>query len=103
MAEVFGAVAGAIGIAVPLFNGAKTLRDRYKRVSSVYILRVFYMCSLLFKAWSEKKAIQRLLDENERDMALLEDLYVQHKDVMDAHELSRELKALQGYVMRDGS
>ena len=101
--EVVSATSAIVGLAVPVFQCAKALRDRIKLVCyphhSLNILRaltiLLYPCS---QVASEKAELLAALTEYEKDINLLESLYNNNKELLDQQNLDTDLKELAEYV-----
>ena len=101
--EAVSAASTLLGLAIPVFQCAKALRDRVKLVRypphPLCTLREplinLYPCS---QVASEKKELLEALTEYEKDINLLELLYNHNKKLMDQHNLDTDLKELKKYV-----
>ena len=101
--EAVGAASAIVGLAIPVFQCAKALRDRVNLVRyplhPLCILRelliVLYPCS---QVASERVELLEALTEYEKDINLLELLYNHNKKLMDQHNLDTDLKELKKYV-----
>ena len=101
--EALGATSAIVGLAVPVFQCAKALRDRIKLVRyplhSLNALRsltiLLYPCS---QVASEKAELLAALTEYEKDINLLESLYNNNKELLDQQNLDTDLKELAEYV-----
>ena len=101
--EALSATSAAVGLAIPVFQCAKSLRDRIKLVRyshhRLYILRTlivtFYPCS---QVASEKAELLAALTEYEKDIHLLESFYNEHKELLDQQDLDVDLKELAEYA-----
>ena len=101
--EVLGATSAIVGLAVPVFQCAKALRDRIKLVRyphhSLNTLRalttLLYPCS---QVASEKAELLAALTEYEKDINLLESLYNNNKELLDQQNLDTDLKELAEYA-----
>ena len=101
--EALGATSAIVGLAVPVFQCAKALRDRIRLVSrphhSLNILRsliiLLYSCS---QVASEKAELLAALIEYEKDINLLESLYNDNKGLLDQQNLDTDLKELAEYA-----
>ena len=98
--EVLGATSAVVGLAVPVFQCAKALRDRIKLVC--YPLHplntpraLIYPCS---QVASEKAELLAALIEYEKDINLLESLYNNNKELLDQQNLDTDLKELAEYA-----
>ena len=101
--EALGATSAIVGLAVPVFQCAKALRDRIKLVRyplpplntlrSLIIL--LYPCS---QVASEKAELLAALIEYEKDINLLESLYNDNKGLLDQQNLDTDLKELAEYA-----
>ena len=101
--EVIGATGTLIGLAIPVFECAKALRDRIKLVRYPHnslrtlgaLIIILYPCS---QVASEKAELLTALAEYEKDIDLLESLYNGNKELLDQHTLDTDLKALAEYA-----
>ena len=101
--EALGATSAIVGLAVPVFQCAKALRDRIKLVRyplhSLNTLRslitLLYPCS---QVASEKAELLAALIEYEKDINLLESLYNNNKELLDQQNLDTDLKELAEYA-----
>ena len=101
--EALGATSAIVGLAVPVFQCAKALRDRIKLVCyplhSLNALRsliiILYPCS---QVASEKAELLAALIEYEKDTNLLESLYNDNKGLLDQQNLDTDLKELAEYA-----
>jgi predicted RNA-binding protein with EMAP domain len=50
------------------------------------------------QALSERKEVTELINENEEEMRLLQDLYIEHKELLDQDKLNEDLEQLHGSV-----
>ena len=106
--EVVSAASAIVGLAVPIFQCAKALRDRVKLVRypahPLCTLRefiiVFYPCS---QVASEKVELLEALTEYEKDIDLLESLYNGNKELLVQNNLDTDLKELAEYVCYSSS
>jgi hypothetical protein len=101
--EAVGATTTIVGLAIPVFQCAKELRDRIKLVRypphPLHTIRaliiILYPCS---QVASEKAELLAALIEYEKDINLLESLYNNNKELLDQHELDTDLKELAEYA-----
>ena len=101
--EALGATSAIVGLAVPVFQCAKALRDRIKLVRyplhSPNTLRsliiLLHPCS---QVTSEKAELLAALSEYEKDINLLESLYNNNKELLDQQNLDTDLKELAEYA-----
>ena len=101
--EALSATSAIVGLAVPVFQCAKALRDRIKLVRyplhTLNTLRahimILYSCS---QVSSEKSVLLAALTEYEKEVNLLESLYNDNKELLDQHKLDTDLKELAEYV-----
>ena len=100
--EVVSATSAIVGLAVPVFQSAKALRDRIKLVRYPHPLRtlrvligIFHPCS---QVASEKSELVAALTEYEKDINLLESLYNDNKELLDQYKLDTDLKELAEYL-----
>ena len=101
--EVLSATSAIVGLAVPVFQCAKALRDRIKLVCyplhPLNTLRaltiILYQCS---QVASEKAELSAALIEYEKDINLLESLYNNNKELLDQQNLDTDLKELAKYA-----
>jgi hypothetical protein len=101
--DPLGTTSAIVGLAIPVFNCAKELRDKIKLVcypphplrTLSGFMRIFYSCS---QVESEKEEFLAALIEYEKDINLLESLYNNNKELLDQHELDTDLKELAEYV-----
>ena len=96
------ATSAVVGLAVPVFQCAKALRDRIKFVRyPLYPLRTLRELIIILRPYSqvtfEKSEFRAALDEYEKDINLLESLYNDNKELLDQHKLDIELKELAEY------
>ena len=100
--DVISATSAVVGVAVPVFQSAKALRDRIKLVRyPPYPLRTLRMLTIIFypcsQVASEKSELLAALTEYEKDINLLESLYNDNKELLDQHKLDTDLKELAEY------
>ena len=101
--EVVSATSAIVGLAVPVFQCAKALRDRIKLVcypphplNTLRALTILlYPCS---QVASEKAELLAALAEYEKDINLLESLYNNNKELLDQQNLDTDLKELAEYA-----
>ena len=98
--EVLGATSAVVGLAVPVFQCAKALRDRIKlvcyRLHPLNTLKaLIYPCS---QVASEKAELLAALTEYEKDINLLESLYNNNKELLDQQNLDTDLRELAEYA-----
>ena len=101
--EAVGAASAIVGLAIPVFQCAKALRDRVKLVrypphplcTLRELIIVLYLCS---QVASEKVELLEALAEYERDINLLESLYNGNKELLDQHNLDTDLKEFAVYA-----
>ena len=101
--EALGATSAIVGLAVPVFQCAKGLRDRIKLVcyplhsldTLISLIILLYPCS---QVASEKAELLAALTEYEKDINLLESLYNNNKELLDQQNLDTDLKELAEYV-----
>ena len=101
--EVVGTTSAIVGLAIPVFQSAKALRDRIKLVCyPPYPLRtvkaliiILYPCS---QVASEKAEFLAALTEYEKDINALESLYNGNKELLDQHKLDTDLRELAEYA-----
>ena len=101
--EVVSATSAIVGLAIPVFEGAKALRDRIKLVryppyapnTLRSLIVLFYPCS---QVASEKAELLAALTEYEKDINLLESLYNNNKELLDQQNLDTDLKELAEYA-----
>jgi hypothetical protein len=93
MTDPFGFVVGAVGLAVPLFQVAKKLRDQLKLVAHGFSRQIGPV--IVPQAASERKKVLELIEEFEEEVAHLGDLYNTHKDVLDQQALTRDVDDLR--------
>ena len=101
--EVVSATSAIVGLAVPVFQCAKALRDRIKLVRSPHhplrslrtLINIIHPCMQV--AW-EKAELLAALTEYEKDINLLESLYNNNKELLDQQNLDTDLKELAGYA-----
>ena len=92
-----------VGLAVPVFQAAKALRDRIKLVRypphllhALRALIIFlYPCS---QVASERAELVAAVIEYEKDINLLASLYNNQKELLDQHQLDSDLKELAEYA-----
>ena len=100
--EVVSATSAIVGLAVPVFQSAKALRDRIKLVrfpphpprTLRTLIIILHPCS---QVALEKAELQAALTEYEKDINLLESLYNDNKELLDQHKLDTDLKELAEY------
>ena len=100
--DVVSATSAIVGLAVPVFQSAKALRDRIKLVRyPPHPLRTLTaFISILYpgsQVASEKSELLAALTEYEKDINLLESLYNDNKELLDQHKLDADLKELAEY------
>jgi len=101
--EAVGAASAIVGVAVPVFQCAKALRDRVKLVRYPLhplctlreLIVILYPCS---QVASEKVELLEALTEYEKDIDLLESLYNGNKELLVQHNLDTDLKELAEYA-----
>src|SRR5258706_13477970 len=101
--EALGATSAIVGLAVPVFQCAKALRDRIKLVRYPYhplrtlrvLINILYPC---LQVASEKAELLAALAEYEKDINLLESLYNNNKELLDQQNLGNDLKELAEYA-----
>ena len=101
--EAVSATGTLVGLAIPVFQCAKSLRDRIKLVRYPHhllrtltaFISIFYPCS---QVASEKAELLAALTEYEKDISLLEALYNSNKELLDQHTLDTDLKTLAEYA-----
>jgi hypothetical protein len=97
--EVVSTTLTIVGLAVPVFQCAKALRDRIKLVrypphllcTLRLLVITLYPCSQIA---SEKAELLAALTEYEIDINLLESLYNSNKELLDQQNLDTDLKEL---------
>lgn len=100
--DAVGAAGALVGLAVPIFQCAKALRDTIKTVHyPPYLLSVH---AELIPCWCfqiklEKEEISAFLAQYEEDIESLESLYNDNKVLLDQNHLDTDLKQLGGYVL----
>jgi len=102
--EGLGATSAVVGLAIPVFKCAKEVRDRIKLVrypphplcTLRELIIILHLCS---QVASENAELLAALVEYEKDINLLELLYNNNKELLDQHELDRDLKELEEYVL----
>ena len=100
--DVVSATSAIVGLAVPVFQSAKALRDRIKLVcypahplrALIALIIILYPCS---QVASEKSELLAAIIEYEKDINLLESLYNDNKELLDQHKLDIDLKELAEY------
>ena len=101
--DALGATGAIVGLAVPVFQCAKALRDRIKLVRYPHhplrslraLIYILYAC---LQVASEKAELLEALTEYEKDIKLLESLYNNNKELLDQQNLDTDLKELAEYV-----
>lgn len=100
-----GAASAMIGLAGPIFKGARDLQNRIKLVRMVYsphLLCVFGFRTLvviLFLQLAPGRAeLVAALAEYERDINLLKSLYDNNRALFEQHEVDADLKELAQYA-----
>ena len=98
--EVVSATSAIVGLAVPVFQCAKALRDRIKLVCyPLHPLNTFRALIYPYsQVASEKAELLAALIEYEKDINLLESLYNNNKELLDQQNLDTDLKELAEYV-----
>ena len=101
--DVVSATGAIVGLAVPVFQSAKALRDRIKLVRyPPYHLRTLRMLTIILypcsQVASENSELLAALTEYEKDINLLETLYNDNKELLDRHKLDTDLKELAEYA-----
>ena len=96
--EVVTATSAIVGLAIPVFQCAKALRDRINLVRyphhplrTLRALIILWPCSQIA---SEKSELLEAHTEYEKDINLLESLYNDNKELLDQHKLDADLKEL---------
>ena len=97
--EIVSATSAIVGLAVPVFQSAKALRDRIKLVrypphplgTLRALIIIIYPCS---QVASEKAELLAALTEYEKDINALESLYNDNKELLDQHKLDTDLREL---------
>ena len=100
--DVVSATSAIVGLAVPVFQSAKALRDRIGLVryrphplrTRTALIIILHPCP---QVASEKSELQAALIEYEKDINLLESLYNDNKELLDQHKLDTDLKELAEY------
>ncbi len=101
--EPLASTSAIVGLAIPVFQSAKALRDRFKLVrypphplrTLIMLTIILYPCSQIA---SEKSELLAALTEYEKDINLLESLYNDNKELLDQHKLDTDLKELAEYA-----
>ena len=101
--DVVSATSAVVGLAIPVFQCAKALRDRIKLVRcpphplrTLKALRTnLHPC---LQVASEKAELLAALTEYEKDINLLESLYNNNKELLDQQNLDTDLKELAEYA-----
>ena len=101
--DVFSATSAIVGLAVPVFQCAKALRDRIKLVRCpLHLLCTLRALMIILhpclQVASEKSELLAALIEYEKDINLLESLYNDNKELLDQHKLDTDLKELAEYA-----
>ena len=101
--DVVSATSAIVGLAVPVFQSAKALRDRIKLVRyPPHPLRTLRMLIIILypcpQVASEKSELLAALTEYEKDINLLESLYNDNKELLDQRKLDIDLKELTEYA-----
>ena len=101
--EVLGATSAIVGLAVPVFQCAKALRDRIKLVRyALHSLNILRTLTIILYPYSqvasEKAELLAALTEYEKDINLLESLYNNNKELLDQQNLDTDLKELAEYT-----
>ena len=97
--EALSATSAIAGLAVPVFQCAKALRDRIKLVCYLHrplrtlrtLMNILYP---RFQVASEKAELLAALTEYEKDINLLELLYNNNKELLDQQNLDTDVKEL---------
>ena len=101
--DVVSATSAVVGLAIPVFQCAKALRDRIKLVRYPLhplrtlnaLIAILYPC---LQVASEKAELLAALSEYEKDINLLETLYNNNKELLDQQNLDIDLKELAEYA-----
>ena len=101
--EALSATSAIVGLAIPVFQCAKALRDRIKLVryphhplrSHRTLINILHPC---LQVASEKAELLAALTEYEKDMNLLESLYNNNKELFDQQNLDTDLRELAEYA-----
>src|SRR5258708_7049021 len=101
--EALSATGAIVGLAVPVFQCAKALRDRIKLVRYLHhpLHAIRVLTSILYpclQAVSEKAELSAALTEYEKDINLLESLYNNNKELLDQQNLYNDLKEVAEYA-----
>ncbi len=102
--DVAGATGAIAGLAIPVFQCAKALRDRIKLVrfpphplrTPTALIIILYPRS---QVASEKAELLAALTEYEKDINLLESLYNGNKELLGQQKLDTDLKELAEYAL----
>ena len=101
--EVVSATSAIVGLAVPVFQCAKALRDRIKLVRYAHhplstlgtLIVILHPC---LQVASEKAELLAALTEYEKDITLIESLYNNNKELLDQQNLYTDLRELAEYT-----
>ena len=110
--DALGATGAIVGLAIPVFQCAKALRDRIKLVRfPLHPLRTLTTLIIIHyprsQVASEKAELLSALTEYENDIKLLESLYNDNKELLGQQKLDTDLKDLaecvwSGFTFADG-
>ena len=101
--EALSATSAIVGLAIPVFQCAKALRDRIKLVRYPHhplrslrtLINILHPC---LQVASEKAELLAALTEYEKDINLLESLYNNNKELFDQQNLDTDLRELAEYA-----
>jgi hypothetical protein len=101
--EAIGAASAIVGLAIPVFQCAKALRDRLKLVrllssSSAHPQSAHDHSLSCSQVASEKTELLATLTEYEKNINLLESIYNDDKERLDQHVLDTDLRNLAEYA-----
>ena len=101
--DALGATGAIVGLAIPVFQCAKALRDRIKLVRfPPHSLRTLTALIIIhfrhLQVVSEKAELLAALTEYEKDINLLESLYNDNKELLGQQKLDTDLKELAEYA-----
>ena len=97
--EVLGGASTVVGLANPIFQSAKVLRDRIKLV---LYLPVCFMGLIHHWSWqvaSEKAELLAVLSEYEKEITHLASLYNDHSALLEQHSLRTDLVEIAKYCV----
>ena len=96
--ETLGEVSAAVGLAIPIFQSAKSLRDKIKQVLCGPVCFVGLIHHWRWQVASEKAELKIVLSEYEKEICHLASLYNNHSALFDQHSLSADLVEIAKYA-----